>query len=68
MIADTRWRQRTHWDKPKRMRVTLSIEKKIKILEKLDRGIFNIAIASEYNIGKSMILRELPDLAGQKRG
>ena len=50
------------------MRVTLSIEQKIKILEKLDRGIFNIAIASEYNIGKSMILRELPDLAGQKRG
>ena len=35
-------------DKPKRNRVTLSIEQKIEIIEKLDRGISNIAIASEY--------------------
>ena len=54
-------------DKPKRKRVTLSIEQKIEILEKLDRGISNTAIASEYNIGKStpmnlMLLRELLDL------
>ena len=60
-------------DKPKRNRVTLSIEHKIEILEKLDRGISNACIASEYNIGKStpmnlMLLRELLDLAGQKRG
>ena len=47
--------------------------KKIEILEKLDRGISNTAIASEHNIGKSTpmnltLLRELLHLAGQKRG
>ena len=55
-------------DKPKRKRITLSIEQKIEILEKLDRGISNTAIACEYNTGKStpmnlMLLRELLDLA-----
>ena len=35
-------------DKPKRNQVTLSIEQKIEIIEKLDRGISNTAIASEY--------------------
>ena len=42
-------------DKRKRKRVTLSIEQKIEILEKLDRGISNTAIASEYSIGKSTV-------------
>ncbi|XP_062499058.1 jerky protein homolog-like [Corticium candelabrum] len=42
-------------DKPKRKRVNLSIEQKIEILEKLDRGISNTAIASEYSIGKSTV-------------
>ena len=42
-------------DKPKRERVTLSMEQKIKILEKLDRSISNTAIASEYSIGKSTV-------------
>ena len=39
----------------KRKRVTLSIEQKIKVLEKLDRGISNTAIASEYSSGKSTV-------------
>ena len=42
-------------DKRKRKQVTLSIEQKIEVLEKLDRGISNTAIASEYGIGKSTV-------------
>ena len=42
-------------DKPRRKWVTLSIEQKIKILEKLDRSISNTAIASDFNTGKSTV-------------
>ena len=50
-ITDPRWRLRTSLGESE----SLSIEQKIKILEKLDRSISNTAIAFDFNTGKSTV-------------
>ena len=53
VVGDPRWRHRTSLRESESL--YLLKNKKMEILEKLNRGISNTAIASEYSIGKSTV-------------